>query len=162
FYDGNYKAALDPLRHAFEINPKGLANWLYAWAFACDNRHEEAISVIDKGLKKDYNSTANSINLMLKFALINEKEKALKIITSDLQNAIKTGGPAISHLASGILAFCGEKEKAIDLLNNAVDRGFLNYPLIAEKDPFLENIREEKQFITLMKKLKYKWENFKV
>ncbi|MEN8249862.1 MAG: hypothetical protein ABFS32_13095, partial [Bacteroidota bacterium] len=73
FYDGNYKAALDPLRHAFEINPKGLANWLYAWAYAYDNRHEQAISVIDKGLKKDYNSTANSINLMLKFALINEK-----------------------------------------------------------------------------------------
>lgn len=37
-----------------------------------------------------------------------------------------------------------------------MNRGFANFPLFAEIDPFLENIRK------LMERVKYEWENFEV
>ncbi len=162
FFDGKYEAALAPLRRCIEIVPKGVGNWLYAWTLANNNKYKEAISVIDNSLNEDSNNTDYMLPLMLKFSLLNKKEKALKIIASDLHKAIKIGAPVLPYLASSILAFLGEKEKAIDLLNYAVDRGFLNYPLIAKKDPFLENIRGEKRFKKLMEKVKHEWENFEV
>jgi hypothetical protein len=42
------------------------------------------------------------------------------------------------------------KDKAFAWLENAVDRGFINYPFISEYDPFLEKIRGEPRFKKLM------------
>ncbi len=53
-----------------------------------------------------------------------------------------------------MLASLGEKDEALDFLSNAIDRGFINYPLIANKDPFLQNIRGEPGFKKLMERLK--------
>jgi non-specific serine/threonine protein kinase len=47
-------------------------------------------------------------------------------------------------------------------LENAVNRGFINYPLLAEKDLFLANMRGEPRFKKLMKRVKYEWEHFEV
>ncbi len=53
-------------------------------------------------------------------------------------------------------------EEAFKWLNHAVSKGFVNYPILNEKDPFLENIRGEPRFKKLMEKVKYEWENFEV
>jgi len=55
-----------------------------------------------------------------------------------------------------------ERDEAMRWLEHAVDRGFINYPLFAELDPFLENIRSEPRFKKLMKRVKHEWENFEV
>jgi hypothetical protein len=47
-------------------------------------------------------------------------------------------------------------------LENAIKMGLINYPLLAEKDPFLNNIRREPRFKKLMERVKYEWENFEV
>jgi disulfide oxidoreductase YuzD len=39
-----------------------------------------------------------------------------------------------------------KRKDTLDWLENAVDRGFINYPFLAEKDPFLQNIRGEERF----------------
>ena len=59
-------------------------------------------------------------------------------------------------------AIIDEKEKALDWLENAVNWGFINYPLLSENDPFLENIRHEARFKKLMEKVKVEWENFEI
>jgi len=50
----------------------------------------------------------------------------------------------------------------LNWLEHAVDRGFINYPLLAEKDPFLANIRGEERFKKLMERVKHEWEHFEV
>jgi hypothetical protein len=54
-----------------------------------------------------------------------------------------------------------EKRESLKWLENAVDRGLYNYPLLNEQDTLLKKIRDDKDFKTLMKKVKKEWENFK-
>jgi hypothetical protein len=56
----------------------------------------------------------------------------------------------------------GEMDKALYWLENTVNCGFINYPFMAEIDPFLENIRGEERFKKLLERVKYEWENFEV
>ena len=57
-------------------------------------------------------------------------------------------------------ALAGEEDEALRWLENAVSRGFINYPLISRLDPFLENVRGGERFEKLMKRVKYEWEHF--
>jgi non-specific serine/threonine protein kinase len=57
-------------------------------------------------------------------------------------------------------ALLGEKEKSLDWLENAVSRGFINYPYLNEYDPYLANIRGEPRFKKLMEQVKDEWEHF--
>jgi hypothetical protein len=50
----------------------------------------------------------------------------------------------------------------IKWLEHAINRGMINYPLLNDLDPFLENLRGEKRFKELMEKIKIEWENFKL
>jgi non-specific serine/threonine protein kinase len=54
----------------------------------------------------------------------------------------------------------GDKEKALDWLENAVGRGFINYPYLRDYDPYLENIRGEPRFKKLLERVKHDWEHF--
>jgi len=68
----------------------------------------------------------------------------------------------VSYLVSVTLSLLDAKKEALDWLENAVNRGFLNYPLFSERDPFLENIRGEERFKKLMERVKYEWEHFEI
>jgi non-specific serine/threonine protein kinase len=68
--------------------------------------------------------------------------------------------PYVAHHLAGIFSLLGEKNEALDWLENAVNRGFINYPLLAEKDPWLANLRGEDRFQKLMERVKYEWEHF--
>ncbi|MFC2166091.1 hypothetical protein ACFLT2_13980, partial [Acidobacteriota bacterium] len=59
-------------------------------------------------------------------------------------------------------ALLDERNVAMDWLEHAVNRGFINYPLLSEHDPFLVNIRGEPRFKKLMERVKHEWENFEV
>jgi non-specific serine/threonine protein kinase len=99
--------------------------------------------------------------LMTKYGLMKDKGKTLREMTPALKKICQEeiGG---SYFASFILSLLDEKKEALDWLENAVDRGFLNYPMMAERDPFLANIRGEERFKKLMERVKSEWERFEV
>jgi non-specific serine/threonine protein kinase len=161
FYDGNFNAALRPFKHFYQKDPGNPINFFYAWALAYCNNYEEAISVIDTGANSKCEDAQFKASQMLKFSLLADKEKVLKLITPNFQKTCKREG-ALSYIISTLLAFLGEKEKALDWLDNAINKGFLNYKLMAEKDVFIKNIRGEGRFKKLMERAKYEWERFEV
>jgi hypothetical protein len=59
------------------------------------------------------------------------------------------------------LARLGAKEEALDWLENAVSRGFINYPYF-RCDPSLDALRGEERLKKLMDRAKYEWEHFEV
>ncbi|WP_167618300.1 TPR end-of-group domain-containing protein [Maribellus sediminis] len=69
---------------------------------------------------------------------------------------------SITHHLSVFYSILQKKEESISWLKMAVDSGFINYPLIAEKDTLLDNIRGEKKFTEILLKAKHEWENFEV
>jgi disulfide oxidoreductase YuzD len=67
----------------------------------------------------------------------------------------------LSYNAASFCSFLGQPNDALDWLENAISRGFTNYPFM-ELDPFLNNIRGEERFAKLMERVKYEWEHFDV
>lgn len=59
-------------------------------------------------------------------------------------------------------ALLDEKQKALDWLEIAIARGFINYPLLSKHDPFLESLRQKTRFKQLMETAKDAWESFEV
>ncbi len=70
--------------------------------------------------------------------------------------------PDLPWMVAGLFAVMGEKAEALRWLEHAIDRGWINYPLFAEHDPLLENIRGEERFNKLMDRIKPEWERFEV
>ncbi|MFH1763371.1 MAG: hypothetical protein ABIF09_04175, partial [Gemmatimonadota bacterium] len=62
----------------------------------------------------------------------------------------------------GYFALINRNEDALEWLQHALDRDFINYPYLAETGPFLENLRGEARFREMLEVVKAKWESFEV
>jgi hypothetical protein len=60
------------------------------------------------------------------------------------------------------LVLAGDEEAAFEWVTNAVDRGFINYLLLAEHDPFLSSFRGEPRYEALLGRVSREWETFEV
>jgi len=60
-----------------------------------------------------------------------------------------------------MLSLLDAKPEALDWLENAVNRGFINYPAL-ERTQLLDNLRGEERFKKLMERVKYEWEHFEI
>jgi hypothetical protein len=62
-------------------------------------------------------------------------------------------------LADGY-ALIGRRDDAMRWLREAVDRGFINYPLLAKLDPHLESLRGDADYEALMQQVQRRWQAF--
>jgi len=65
-----------------------------------------------------------------------------------------------SYCVAQAFALLNEKKEALDWLENAVNRVYINYPFISKYAPFLDNIRGEERFKKFMERVKCEWEHF--
>jgi hypothetical protein len=90
-----------------------------------------------------------------------DRAGALQLIKGDWKNLIWQQYYGPWNVAQGY-ALIEEKEVALDWLENVINKGWFNYPLFSQLDPFLANIRNEPRFKKLMERVKYEWEHFEV
>jgi TolB-like protein len=163
FFSGRYEMAINPLLAAYRLTPDSpIHQFFKALILLYNDRADEAYEFIDEVVDESTQNTWTWLTLFIKFAIKRDKEKVVSLMQTpelvpqmqmDLQNSF--------HIAT-FYSYIGEKEKSLKWLENAVNRGFINYPLINEQDILLINIREEKQFMKLIKRVKNEWENFEV
>lgn len=162
FYDGRFDQAFMHWSKLYELEPEHpVCRTYYAIILAYQNRLTEAISIIDQSVKTTPENAFTKLGLLLKYAMLNKEKKVFQELTPDLRKTYRRDG-GYSRFLAGIFALLDAKAEALDWLENAVNRGFLNYPFLAEGDPFLENIRGEPRFKKLMQRVKHEWENFEV
>jgi non-specific serine/threonine protein kinase len=162
FYGGDFELALVRLRKVHERYPDNpYARFGYALLLAYYGRREEAFALFDLNAKDHPDLALAILGIMFKHAILGEKKSVFKLMTDDLRKTCLRDSTYGHHLA-GIFALLGERSEALDWLGRAVTAGFINYPLLADKDPFLANIRGEERFKKLMKRVKYEWEHFEV
>jgi non-specific serine/threonine protein kinase len=89
------------------------------------------------------------------------RDKAFETMNPEFEEAARWDHSIAGIVADGY-ALLGERTKALDWLEIAITRGFINYPHLSKNDPFLENIRQDTRFKRLMEKVKYAWKNFEV
>jgi TolB-like protein/Tfp pilus assembly protein PilF len=159
-YDGQFGLALDSMRKWYQSDPENpVRGFHYALMLAYNKAFDEAFSIIDRSAKATPNNAATKFGLLLKYGLLKDKEKAFGIMNPDFKKTCQRDSEWSYNVAQPF-ALLGEKKEALDWLENAVDRGFINYPFISMHDTFLDNIRGEDRFKKLMERVKYEWENF--
>jgi hypothetical protein len=89
------------------------------------------------------------------------KVEAFKLMTPDFRKTC-IRDCTFSHHVAGIFSLLDEKEEALFWIENAFDHFFINWPLLAEKDLWLENIRDEERFKKLITRVKHEWDIFEV
>jgi non-specific serine/threonine protein kinase len=162
FYNGEFSAALAPMRQAYELEPENLVHRFFYFLFLAAHKHlDEASAVADLLVKDTPDIFFTRLAVFLQHALQGEKEKALALINDEFTAAARVDWQYSSLMAGGY-ALLQEKDQALDWLENAINRGFINYPFIAKHDPFLENLRGDERFEKLLAKAKAAWENFEV
>ncbi len=97
------------------------------------------------------------MSLFLSRALQGDNEGALTSVTAELQQAAIWTEYLALFLADGY-ALIGQYDAALRWLQTAVDQGFINYPYLTSRDPFLTNVRSDPRFTELMKGVKARWE----
>ena len=162
FYDGQFDLALAPWQRLSDESPENPVGSFYcAFARASLGQMSEAVSIICESASDTQSDAFSRVGIMLRYAILKDKEKVLREMTPELRKTYQRDAPFSHHLA-GIFALLDEKEESLNWLQNAIDRGFINYPMLAQKDPLLANLRGEERFKKLMKRVKYEWENFEV
>jgi len=162
YYGGDYEKSLKAWKRLYDMYPdSAYSRWSYVLILTYNNKNDEAFSIINKSKQIEPDNVLTKLGLMLKFGLQDEKDKAFQEMTPDFRKTCR-GDYSYSHHLAGAFALLGEKQEALNWLENAVSCGLINFPFLNEQDPFLENIRGEPRFKRLMERVKLEWENFEV
>ena len=159
---GHSAQAIELVRRSDRMNPE--FTWGKFWlslSLAIDNQLDAAFETIDQAVReKDRDNLTREFLFFLKYALERDKEKALTVLSTETKAF--SWQPDMSVWMSGLLALMNEKEQSFAYLEDAVNKGFINYPFLNEHHPWLANIRGEERFKKLMERVKKEWQEFEV
>ena len=161
FLVGDFSQALEGFRWMYNAGQIDIViEVFYVLELAHCDSIDEAFTVIDTCVKANPTSSLAHLLQVIRFALLKNREEVFLAMTPDLQKTCRRDGVWSYYLGS-LLALSGAKTEAYDWLENAVNRGYINYPFM-EKDRFLDSLREEERFKKLMERVKYEWEHFEL
>ena len=162
FMKGRFDLALQPLSEIFNLSPEASMFQLWkALVLLYNDRIDETIEFINNAVKEPWQDSISGFLLFLKYTLKGDTEKIKSVMSDDLIKSLKMDCQFSWHVAA-VYSFINDKNKSLDWLENSVNRGFINYSMLNEYDPLLENIRGEERFKKLIERVKYEWENLEV
>jgi len=135
--------------------------FMYAFSLAYEKYYDRAFIILDEVAIEGKDFYLGSMSNFVKYCFQGDKEKALMSVSQELKKKSENDFELAFQMAE-CYTLINEKKSALDCMENAINRGVINYPFWAEKNPFLENIRGEARFKKLMERVKYEWENFEV
>jgi non-specific serine/threonine protein kinase len=160
--EGKFEDGLEYKRKYLQLEPESaFARFCCAQPLLYSGHFEEGFRLIDLVFRDTPEIPWAWLGIFYKYALTGEKTKAKEINILEREETAKKDA-TYSQIVADCFSLLGEKELALDWLENAAKRGFINYPFLNEYDPFLANIRGEERFRTLMERVKYEWEHFEV
>jgi len=153
--------ALLTFQYMVNMEPELLSFGKFALAIsqAWQGRYDEVFRLADEAISRWPDDSVALWILAFKYALQGEKEKALVTFT-DKAREFFWNDPEVPWFGASLFALVDEKEEALRWLEHSVDRGWINYPVFAERNPFFANIRGEERFKKLMARVKFEWEHF--
>jgi non-specific serine/threonine protein kinase len=165
-WTGEYDNALKSFEHVLELQPDSiLARFWTAYTLLWSKEYDKAYDLIDSMAQKESTEQMHKVFtgwlLFLKYGLDGKRSEALESLNEDVINFFWNDADLPFYGAGGF-ALINEKEEAFRWLEHSIKKGYINYPVLLETDPFLENIRGEPRFKKLMERVKQEWENFEV
>ncbi len=78
----------------------------------------------------------------------------------DNASAIAASSDMYPRLISQAYALAGDAELSAHWMSLALERGFINYPYLAQHDPLLVRVRQTESFQALLSRVRTRWQNF--
>jgi len=162
FFGGRFDLALDSLFAAYNLTPESVMHqYFQALILVYNDRIDEAYEFICNNVEETSENIWSQVTIFLKYIIKGDKDKLASLLTPDFIEKIRRDLQYSYHVAT-FYAYLDDKEESLKWLENSINRGFINYPLLSEQDKLLVNIRGEERFNKLMERVKYEWGNFKV
>jgi TolB-like protein/Flp pilus assembly protein TadD len=161
-YAGQYDLALEPWRGMYEREPEhpgGLVS--YAILLAYRGEIPSALAVLEGAIAAKSPNAFLKFARILKHALLGNAQGVEGEITPDLEKTALRD-PWWCHWIATVYAILAAVPQAIRWAEQAVSVGFINYPMLSERDPFLTRLRGEPRYEALLEKAKHQWESFEV
>jgi non-specific serine/threonine protein kinase len=158
--EGRYDAALKHLNEGFEKHPE--IRWFLFFKtqlLARKGDVEESLRVVEEAVKGDPSDGVGSLCSLFGSALKGDNEAFSDQLTETVRDTL-WNDPECPFWMAGWTALLNRVDDSIEWLERALQRGWINYPLIAHDDPLLENVRGDPRFDRLMERLKPEWEGF--
>jgi tetratricopeptide (TPR) repeat protein len=160
FWEGGYDMAVRPWRRGHERYPESpMYGFFYALGEAYRGDHDSALAILDRLRSEDPNNATVRFCRILEHTLLGNKDKALGELTPEFRATVARD-PMWGHFLAATLAYVGAEDEALDMLEQAVNVGFINYPMMAAHDPFLAKLRGNVRFERLLARVKREWEAF--
>ncbi len=162
YMGGDFEAALGPIQKFYSMEPDApFPIFIYSSFLTRVDRSEEAYTLIDALYEKAPLNSFAILGMLRKHALEQESDRVRKLVTPEFAKAARWDEQFSWEVAASY-ALIKEDDEGMRWLENAVNRGFINYPFLGEYDPFLENLRGKPPFKKLMDRVKHEWDNFEV
>jgi tetratricopeptide (TPR) repeat protein len=155
---GRFEAAVGWHERWLEFEPRNpSALHVSAQSLIWSERFEEARVLLEQLATVAATSPVALFNESFLHALNKNTPAALAAVTSEVAATAGTFDVACWSLA-GLHAMLNARDEALAWLDRAVRRGFINYPMLAEYDPFLKRLRGDARFSRLLDDVKREWE----
>jgi len=87
---------------------------------------------------------------------------AAALIATDELKQIASCDPHYSWAMAQCYSLLNDAPAALHWLETAMDRGFINFPMISNLDPLLNNAREAPGFPALLNLIETRWATFEI
>jgi non-specific serine/threonine protein kinase len=158
--DGDYAAAPEPFKRALRMDPANpVLRLTYAQILALNGRNNEALEAL-QALGRDHaDSFFARLGEILQAALEADASRVEAGVTEEIRAVCDTDSQYAWTLAQ-CFSLVGNAARATNWARKSVEHGLWNYPLLAERDPFLKGARGHPGFQSLLADLKPRWEAF--
>jgi TolB-like protein/Flp pilus assembly protein TadD len=158
--DGDFTDALRWTQRSVDVDPANPSHrMMHAWALAANGRADDAATLLDTVTEDAAQMTWARLAPAMAQALRGDREGVLRCMTPELRSAA-WWDDIFSWWTADCFALVDETDAALDYLERAVSFGFINYPFLAEYEPFLSGIRGESRFDHLMERVRRAWGAF--
>ena len=154
---GNLETVLQEAPRVLRSVPGfAMVRWDLGVALIQRDRLDEASVVFGAAPPEEEPTIAGRLCLFMKLALDGRRAEALACVGDHLSTCAWNVA-YWSWLSAECYAVLGEADRALDWLENATRRGFVNYPYMATSRTF-EKLRDDARFQALLDSVKRTWE----
>ena len=159
---GEFGDALPSFDDAIRLDPtNAMLLWCRGQILALLRRTDDAIAQFRAIDEMHPGHFFSQLGAVMQAALGNDRAALDRAVTQELSQITELD-PHYSWNFAQCYAVIGDSENALGWLEKAMQKGFINYPMISRWDPLLAPVRQTAEFDDLVDRVRERWENFEV